>query len=197
MSSANLTNHFTFLECGKWLKCYTATEKMLFPIVSCYKLSFRDLWLQLYREKKFIWEWRLVVFDQEIYGVLHIWHNVHWPVFSLFHCQGMFCSVKPGIGSPFWVIFPGQALHKCVCLCAFAITRWSLDCFLLFSFFCLIFSAQPTCLCVAIWAQMVWVCIHVLRCALGGIHPSAGKKKVRRPNKLTCSSQRKAELNNF
>lgn len=151
------------------------------------------------QRKKFIWEWRLVVFDQEIYGVLHIWHNVHWPMFSLFHCQGMFCSVKRGIGSPLWVIFPGQALHKCVCLCAFAITRWRLDCFLLFSFFfCLIFfSSANMFMCGHMGSDGLGVCIHVLRCALGGIHPSAGKKKVCRPNKLTCSSQRKAELNNF
>lgn len=39
------------------------------------------------------------------------------------------------------------------------------------------------------------VCIHVLRRALGGIHPSVGKK-VRRPKK-NDSGQRKAELNNF
>lgn len=171
---------------------------MLFPIVSCCKLSFRNLWLQLYREKKIIWEWRLVVFDQEIYGILHIWHNVHWPMFSLFHCQGMFCSVKRGIGNPFWVIFPGQTLHKCVCLCAFAITRWSLDCFLLL-FFCLIFFLHSQHVYVWPYGLRWFGCVYSCTQACPWRNPPKcrKKKKVRRPNKMTCSSQRKAELNNF
>lgn len=134
MSSANLTNHFTFWNVVndwnviQWLrKC----SFLLFPVANwvlgiC-DCSFTDKIIHVRMTSCRIWSGNL-------------WHaayltHVHWPMFSLFHCQGMFCSVKHRIGNPFWVIFPGQTLHKCVCLCAFAITRWSLDCFLLFFFF--------------------------------------------------------------
>lgn len=169
---------FHILECGKWLKCYTVTEKMLFPIVSCCKLSFRNLWLQLYREKKFIWEWRLVVFDQEIYGVLHIWHNVHWPMFSLFHCQGMFCSVKRGIGNPFWVIFPGQTLHKCVSVC---VCNYTLEFGLfsaLFFFFCLIFFCTANMfMCGHMGSDGLSVCILCTQACPWRNPPKCRKKK--------------------